>query len=154
MAKSKKKSKSSKATGLSKSEKAVLARFQKSTDVFEEYMSAVQELAAAQDAVEMAQKALHDIPREHITTIADVDPDAAELFRSFGLYDGSPAPSAESPDQPMDALEVPMDALEVPMEALEEPMQAPDQPTESPAQWTAPPAVEKSDPQGDWIQDH
>jgi hypothetical protein len=147
MAKSKKKSKSSKATGLSKSEKAVLARFQKSTDVFEEYMSAVQELAAAQDAVEMAQKALHDIPREHITTIADVDPDAAELFRSFGLYDGSPAPSAESPDQPMDA-------LEVPMEALEEPMQAPDQPTESPAQWTAPPAVEKSDPQGDWIQDH
>ena len=98
-----KKSKSPKQTRLSKTEKALLARFQKSTDVFEKYKRTVKELAAAQAAVEMAQEALHDIPRDHITTIADVDPEAAELFRTLGLFDESP-----EPDQLTAAPSIPM----------------------------------------------
>lgn len=138
-------------TRLSKTEKAVLARFQKSTDLFEEYKSAVNELTAAKQAVEATKQALHNMPQEHVATIAEVDPEAAELFRALGMLDGMlaeaaapAAPPAEAPTAEEPALQaepvLQAELVEETTEAASQPTEAPAQPAEAATEVPAPPA--------------
>jgi hypothetical protein len=90
---SRKRSPTKKAKGLSKIEKALLARFNESTDLIEAYVVQATALALVQEAFDKAKAALLAMPKEHAETLAEVDPKAAEILSAEGILGGDDAPA-------------------------------------------------------------
>lgn len=82
---------------LSPIEKAVLARFQESMNLVSDYITLAAELSAAQEAFDAARNVLHEISPEHAQTLADADPQAAEILSQEGVLT-DPDSSTATPD--------------------------------------------------------
>ena len=79
---------------LSAIEKAVLARLQESMNLVSDYVTLADELSAAQEAFDAARNALREISPEHAQTLADADPQAAEVLAKEGVLAGPDSTTA------------------------------------------------------------
>ena len=70
---------------LSAIEKAVLAGFRESMSLISDYVARAEDLSAAQAAFDVARNALCQIAPEHAQTLADADPQAAEVLSNAGV---------------------------------------------------------------------
>jgi hypothetical protein len=84
-AEAKRKPAAKKPKGLSKIERALLARFNESTALIDAYAKQAAALAQAQEAFAKAKAALVAMPLEHAETLAEVDPKAAEILNAEGV---------------------------------------------------------------------